>query len=157
MKHFTHLLVLLICITSCSTNQQQSEFFKKLNEEKDNLSFTFIANASSYFLTLAQEPKESSDCSKIQESDSQKIIHILNEHGLLDGTYCFFEKNVDNADNQKIAEARKFLILIQSSSNDANVFIGVPSIELTQKLLKRIGAEVNYKDCFEKLSAEAAL
>ena len=150
MKIKLNIILLLICL-SCSQDSKTNEFYNFLNSEKESLTFTFIVNFSNYFIILDNNLKNE-HCNTIDKKSTQKIIDIFNQNGLLNIDHAYLEKDMDNEQNQKIAESRKLMILVEG--NESNLFIMIPNVELAQKLLNQIGTELNYSDCFTKLSNE---
>jgi len=152
MKNIFKLLIAFICLTSYSQESESNDFNTQLNSKSDNLTFTFIGNFSNYFIVLEKEPNGDEHCSKIDSNDTQKIIDLFNEFTLLNNNYTFFEMHADSEKNQKLAKSRK--LMIQVKMDNSNLFIMIPTLELAQELLNRIGTELNYEDCFIKLSNE---
>jgi len=146
------LILFLICLSSCSQSSKTNEFYNILNSKKENLTFTFIANFSNYFIILDNNPEGNEDCNTIDKNGTQKIIEIFNKNGILNKKNAFLEKDMYTEQNQKLAESRKLMIFIEG--NELNLIITIPNFELAQKLLNQIGTELNYNDCFTKLSNE---
>ncbi len=151
MKFKLIIIISFFCLFSCKQNSESNDFYELLSSEKGNLSYSFLPRFTNYLIVLEKNPKEDSDCSKIDKKKSQKIIEILKKYELLNKENAFLESSSQTEQNRRLSQSRKLLILVERKKSD--LIIEVQEIDLAKNLLLEIGTELNYQECFTELSS----
>lgn len=72
MKFKLIIIISFFCLFSCKQNSESNDFYELLSSEKENLSYSFLPRFTNYLIVLEKNPKEDSDCSKIDEKNLKK-------------------------------------------------------------------------------------
>lgn len=148
MKSLCFILIGLFCLISYSQNSEES--YLLLSKRKDSLLFSFFTTSSPDNVLLETKFNKPADCNTINPTDSQKIVDIFNELGLLESDYLIPADNPEF--DYSFDDSTKLLVIVGRDNFD--YYLVLRKVEIAKELLTKIGTELNIADCFIEIMSK---